>query len=85
MTQVIMDHDVSGCFGTRLAPRKVPASHGFGIAYNPSSSNLRLQVATSQNNGECAIHYDSSFPRSKNITGNFFSLPLATTINPFPL
>jgi hypothetical protein len=46
MTQVILDHGVSGCFGTRLAPAQYEVTRGLGIASNPTSDNLNPQETT---------------------------------------
>lgn len=41
MGNLIMVHGVSGCFGTSLAPRKVPATRGLGIAPGATTSRTR--------------------------------------------
>jgi len=42
MAPVLMDHGVSGCFGTSLAPHKIPTTRGLGIT--PSSTTSRTRA-----------------------------------------
>ena len=42
----------SGCCGTKLAPRKVPATRGLGISESPTSDNLTPQKSTKQDTHE---------------------------------
>jgi hypothetical protein len=48
MTQIIMDHGVSWCFGTGLAPRNIQSTRGLGISDSPTSDNLKPQQTTEQ-------------------------------------
>ena len=48
MTHVIIGHGVSGCFGTKLATRKVEVTRGLGITPGTTSDNLTPPETTNQ-------------------------------------
>jgi len=52
MGSLIMDHGVSGCFGTSLAPRKVELTRGLGVTPSPTSDNLTPQETIKQDTPE---------------------------------
>lgn len=45
---MIMDHDVSGCFGTTLAPQEIPSTRGLGISLIATSDDVTPQEITDQ-------------------------------------
>ena len=50
MTQVILDHGVSGCFGTRVAPSK-----GFSASFNGGSEGGQLSTQGTRPSRRCSI------------------------------